>query len=394
DLDSGQPGDIFSPTWRQKELAMYSRGKVHPSARPSPTGLLPQPVGSNAVSPVRQPGAPPSLESPASNPRSLSVSDVIQLQRQAGNQAVGQLIGPAGRVAASPAQPSASTLSPVPAGSRPVLQRYRDFGRARGTPQYDYKIVNGQDQRFGVYHIKFHNFENLGVYNEIHIVFERYNRRGYFFYTDQGDIIEDKSSGLRLNNAQLTDRARELTLAQLSTSPTVPDNDVEESRERRREERERAQKQGEAFQKEAEEKAAKERASSLEASAKALAQEDETAKNLHDKNLLRPILETQTFALFKRFTVKDPIGKWPPPLQNLSGPILEVVQGIELDRLVSNAHSLDGLQRGYLIQIMVTNKGKEHVDLPENIFTEGENPVLSYDKQHNEYDIFYDAQED
>ena len=97
---------------------------------------------------------------------------------------------------------------------RRTLSRWREFDGARGDAQYDYKIVNGNHATAGRYHIKFHNVESLGVFNEIHVVFENRNPMGYFFYSDAGVFIPGKSSA-GLMYPELEAISRELVDEQL-----------------------------------------------------------------------------------------------------------------------------------------------------------------------------------
>jgi hypothetical protein len=311
-------------------------------------------------------------------PYPASPQDVLALQRTIGNRAVGRQI--AGQAA-----------GPRPA--TPAIQPYRDFVGARGTPTYDYKLVNGVDPTYGNYHIKFHNFQSLGVFDEIHVVFERYasNPKGYFFYTDQGAIIAHKSSGLDIRNDALTDLAQQIVDAQLSTSSTVSNQDVQEMLARKQEEEARQKQQQEIWAQERQQKELAERGSKIQAEVDRLGREYPLAAQLHAKGLLQPIVESGVpWMAFSKFGIKDPIKKWLPELQVLSGPILEVAHGIDLNARVSNAPALNGLQRGHLIQILLAKKDNKDLNLPENIFTAGPNPVLSYDDDDQAYDIFYD----
>jgi hypothetical protein len=381
-----------------------SKEQTHSNDKASPKQRLPKPATESLDVLAQQQTHPATIIQRARrDPRSLTPRDVLQLQRTIGNQAVGPFL--TGRVQRQPtqtnqrvvqlktsAQVGDSAVTWLSAVSKPAIQLYRDFERANGKSMYDYKIVNGTDLKYGQYHIKFHKFQGLEVFNEIHIVFEKYDRKGYFFYTDQGDIIEEKSSGLNLKDSKLTERAQELILKQLETSDVVDNQVVQEliTKKQKREERDRQQRG--AWEKERTEKEAVEKEGRIQAELKRLSEEYSIAALLHNKGLLRPIVESGIqYMMFIKFTVKDPINKWPSTLQNLSGPILETVHDINLDERVTNAYSLTALQRGYLIQIMIANKDNDYVPLPSQIFTAGENPVLNYDEEDKEYDIFYDA---
>ena len=139
--------------------------------------------------------------------RPHTAAAVLAAQSGAGNQAVARAL----------------------AGRR-TLSRWREFDGARGDAQYDYKIVNGNHATAGRYHIKFHNVESLGVFNEIHVVFENRNPMGYFFYSDAGVFIPGKSS-TGLMYPELEAISRELVDEQLRTSEVVPDQLVQERRD-------------------------------------------------------------------------------------------------------------------------------------------------------------------
>jgi hypothetical protein len=172
-----------------------------------------------------------------------SPASLLALQRSVGNQGVVALLKSA------PATPQGSE-------SDLTIRRFRDFGRAKGTPTSDYKILDGEDATYGKYHIKFHNEGYMDVFDEIHIVFEGYARnRGYFFYDDDGVLIRDKSSGLDNNDAALTKRAQELVDVQLSTSNKVADSVVEQKRTEKAEAEARAGAQKEKWAAEDAEKA-------------------------------------------------------------------------------------------------------------------------------------------
>ena len=129
---------------------------------------------------------------------------LLQLQRGAGNQATARAL----------------------AGQR-TIGRWRDFGLARGTPQSDYKIVDGSHATAGKYHIKFHNHKNIGVFDEIHVVFEDAQpKMAYFFYDDAGKFLPGKST-TGLDHPDLAPVARELVDAQLATSEPVAKELVE-----------------------------------------------------------------------------------------------------------------------------------------------------------------------
>lgn len=137
-------------------------------------------------------------------------SGIHELQRAAGNRATARLLGP----------------------DAPVVQRWRDFEGAAGRPMYDYKLVDGAADGHP-YHLKFHNVEQLGVFDEIHIVFEEYDPKPHFYYRDDGTLIPSKSQAATKTHPELRALADQLVHAQLQTSPVTPSEVVEEKRRAR-----------------------------------------------------------------------------------------------------------------------------------------------------------------
>lgn len=197
-------------------------------------------------------------------PRSggLSPESLLALQRTAGNRA------------ATAALARGATLS-----------RWRDFGSARGTAQYDYKIVRGQHGTAGRYHMKFHNVKSMDVFDEIHVVFEDRNPQAYFFYTDAGVLKPEKShSGLQ--HPELEAVARELVDEQLATSEQVPDNVVEERRKKGEEQAAKDAAVGEKYKEEIEKQYEEHKAKEAQAREASKASADE---GLHLDNFIADI---------------------------------------------------------------------------------------------------------
>jgi hypothetical protein len=196
--------------------------------------------------------------------------------------------------AATRARPRASDVSPAgllalqaSAGNRAVtatLSRWRDFTGARGVPQYDYKLVDGVHATAGKYHIKFHNVEQLDVFDEIHVVFEARDPLAYFFFTDAGVLIPAKSN----KDAGLKAIAQELVDEQLATSKQVPDEEIQARRQKRTKHEETDKVQKEQWKQEAEAKAEQHEAKQVEAREASKASVDE---DLHIDNYMRDVGE-------------------------------------------------------------------------------------------------------
>jgi len=237
------------------------------------------------------------LQRAVADPRVARPSDILALQRTVGNRAVSRLIqtkltvGPANdhyeqeadrmaeQVLSMPvprsappsvqrateeeevqAKPLAASITPLVQRQGPpeeeelfqdkrvsvadgseseTIQRYSDFNRAPGRPQSDYKVMSGDNRAvmddFGDYHIKFHNIKGLGVFDEFHIAFEEQPRGiGYFFYDDSGNVIPDKSSGLKATRKRgrrgtYIDAARAEARWFVSQTVPVPDEEVEQA---------------------------------------------------------------------------------------------------------------------------------------------------------------------
>jgi hypothetical protein len=227
------------------------------------------------------------------------------------------------------------------------IQRYRTFEGARGTAQFDYKIFDGVDPTYGRYHIKFHNIRGLGFFNEIHVVFEELNGKNYFFYTDQGAPIIEKSSGLNRNNAGLTLRAQNIVNIQLATSATIANSVAQQALdELDRVEAERREK-GERLLKEKAEREALERPSKIRMEVERLANTYPLARQLKPSGILERLVESGV--MYKLFEMdfgklrSTPIESWPIKYRSLIKP--------------------------------------------------GLNPTLEFDDEDGQYDVFYDFDE-
>jgi hypothetical protein len=153
----------------------------------------------------RVPEQPAAHDDP--RPDALTPAALLALQRTAGNRAATTALA-----------------------DRAKLSRWRDFGAARGLPQYDYKIVNGNHPTAGPYHMKFHNVESLDAFDEIHVVFENKQPKAYFFYTDAGVLKPDKST-TGLQHPDLEPIAQQLVNDQLATSKVVSDQEIATKRQ-------------------------------------------------------------------------------------------------------------------------------------------------------------------
>jgi hypothetical protein len=192
-----------------------------------------------------------------------------------------------------PQRPRAGGFSPAAllalqgsAGNRAVtatLSRFRDFERARGKHQPGYKIVEGEHPTAGRYHLKFHHVEYLGVFNEIHAVFERENPMAYFFFTDAGALIPGKSAS-GLAHPGLRPIAQELVDEQLATSDVVPDEEVQAMREKKAAQEAKDEGQRKKWKEDAEEKA--EKRETAEAEARELSKKS-ADEDVHIDNFMR-----------------------------------------------------------------------------------------------------------
>lgn len=97
---------------------------------------------------------------------------------------------------------------------------------------YDYKLVEGTADGHP-YHLKFHNVEQLGVFDEIHVVFEEYDPKPHFYYRDDGAFIPAKSGAAMKAHPELRVLADQLVHAQLQTSAVTPNEVVEAKRQAR-----------------------------------------------------------------------------------------------------------------------------------------------------------------
>lgn len=249
-------------------------------------------------------------------------------------------------------QPVTSRRKPAPSPvCRPQaigpIQRYRSFGGARGAAQFDYKIFNGVDQTYGRYHIKFHNIRGLGFFDEIHVVFEDLKGSNYFFYTDQGVPIIEKSSGLNRNNSGLTSRAQDIVNGQLATSATIANSVAQGALdELDRFEAEQREK-GERLLKEKAEKEALERPSKIRTEVERLANSYALARQLKPSGILERLVESGV--MYKLFEMdfgklrSTSIESWPTKYRSLIKP--------------------------------------------------GLNPTLEFDDEDDQYDVFYDFDE-
>jgi hypothetical protein len=204
-------------------------------------------------------GAP--TREPAPQPAPAGPATVLALQRSAGNHAV------AGALADGP------KLSP-----------WRDFVKARGEPLYDYKIVNGDHASAGKYHLKFHNVEQLGVFDEIHVVFEAKKPPNHYFFTDGGAFIPAMSA----KDPDLKAIAQELVNEQLATSDPVPGDLVEEERKKKAAQKLKDEAVGQENLKALEEQAKQSETKEAEAreASKASAEEDTHVENFLTDNQL------------------------------------------------------------------------------------------------------------
>jgi hypothetical protein len=172
------------------------------------------------------------------------------------------------------------------AGNRAVsatLSRFRDFDRAAGNRQTGYKLVAGEHATAGRYHLKFHNVEYLGVFDEIHVVFEQRDPMAYFYFTDAGALIPAKSAS-GLNHPDLRPIAQELVDAQLATSDVVPDEDVKAKREEKAALEAKGEEQRKKWKEEDEEKA--QQRETAEAEARELSKKS-ADEDLHIDNFMR-----------------------------------------------------------------------------------------------------------
>jgi hypothetical protein len=200
--------------------------------------------------------------------------------------------------AAEPQRPPGVAFSPAAvlalqgsAGNRAVtatLSRFRDFDLARGTKQPGYKIVEGVHPAEGRYHLKFHNVEYLGVFDEIHVVFEEKVPMAYFFYTDAGVLIPGKSTTGLNHHPGLEPIAKALVDEQLATSDVVPDGEVQAMRDKKAAQEVKDEEQKKKWKEEDEEKAEQRETAEAEAREESKKSADE---DVHIDNYMRDVGE-------------------------------------------------------------------------------------------------------